>query len=183
MIFINQRRNVGGEKILFDLFNRTLSVIDEWIPNKHKNELEYRNELLQFLRSKMNEGNNLFSIEQEIVIKKEDGRGLCDIAIENEVGIELKKDLNSKSKVDRLIGQVNYYKKHYKDIIIVLVGVTDPNALDYLKEQLRSIASTEFNTIVGTKHLLVIDKGSNITNVKRNKDAMDRDPFRDLLGF
>ena len=39
-------------------------------------------------------------------MRKEDGRGLCDIAVGNKkVGIELKKDLKSKSQINRLKGK------------------------------------------------------------------------------
>ena len=145
-----------------EIYNMAVSIIKSWTPSSHKNELGYRDELLKILREKLNTSRSILSAlgNREVLIKKEDGRGLCDIAVETFVGIELKKDLNSKSKVNRLIGQVNDYKKYYKDVIIVLVGKTNNEALTYLKEQLRDIKSS-MSIPLNDKHIIIIDKGSN----------------------
>ena len=163
-----------------EIYNRAISIIKAWKPGEHKNELGYRDELLSKLRQELNSNRNFLSAlgNREVLVKKEDGRGLCDIAIETYVGIEMKKDLNSKSKVDRLIGQVNNYKRSYKDVIVVLVGKTNPEALTYLKEQLEDIRNS-VNIPLNDKHIIIIDKGGSIS---ANKSSQSSSMFGNL-GF
>ena len=94
---------------------------------------------------------------------KEVGRGLCDIAVDKSIGIELKKDLDGKSKVNRLVGQVVGYMKEYDDIIIVLVGKTNKDAVELLKQQLRDVVESRSYTILGKSfRVKIIDKGRRV---------------------
>jgi hypothetical protein len=131
------------------IFDNTVEAINRWQPTQHyPDENKYRNDLLDYLRKILNETSQ-FMPQSNISIRKEDGRGLCDIAVgEKAVGIEMKKDLSKKSHVDRLAGQLMDYKKEYDDLIIVLVGKTDKEALEILKlkvSQLRDSGGFSLN--------------------------------------
>ena len=116
------------------LFDNTIDAINRWQPTQHyPDENAYRNDLLDYLRKVLNE-TSPFMPQSNISIRKEDGRGLCDIAVgEKAVGIEMKKNLSKKSHVDRLAGQLMDYKNGYDNLIIVLVGKTDKEAFELLK--------------------------------------------------
>jgi hypothetical protein len=91
---------------------------------------------MDFLQENLNRANNFFF--RNVLIKKEDSRGLCDIAVGNRaVGIELKKDLNSKSQINRLQGQIDDYKEDYQEgVIVVLVGKVDKYVENDLRHKL-----------------------------------------------
>lgn len=121
------------------LFDECITLINEWKPKqKYPNELKYRDDLMSFLYEKFNNSNNFFSGNRNVLVKKEDGRGLCDIAIGNRlVGIELKKDLKSKTQINRLQGQIEDYEDDYSEgVIVVLVGNTDVYVENDLRHKL-----------------------------------------------
>ncbi len=146
--------------LLDTLFEDSVGLIKKWRPKSGcSKETEYRNDLLEYLRDGLN-SSSPFTIGnvRRVSVVPEHGRGLCDIGVDRKVGIELKNNLSGKSKVDRLIGQVNGYKREYEDIVIVLVGETDKNALEYLKDQLDSMSSAA-NFVFTESRIKIIDKG------------------------
>lgn len=152
------------------LFGDTVSIIKNWEPEKeYNNEIEYRNDLLDLLRKKINSIQNpILGNQNRISVTKEDGRGLCDIGIDRKIGIELKKDLKKKSQVDRLAGQILLFKKDYHDLIIVLVGKTDPEGLETLKVSIDSLSSNSSNYGLNQAlRIKIIDKGSQIKKIKK----------------
>jgi DNA polymerase/3'-5' exonuclease PolX len=146
------------------LFNEVLDLVESWEPKeKYPNEDKYRNDLMAFLREELNKP-SLLSAPQALKIRKESGRALADIAINEKIGIELKKDLKTQSQVDRLVGQIRRYKKGYEDVIIVLVGKTSDEALDELKEAIRE--SDQGTLGLQYKKIEIVDKGREISNKK-----------------
>ncbi len=130
------------------LFDECMELINRWQPKqKYPTELKYRDDLMNFLQDKLNHSNNMFSRNRNVLVKKEDGRGLCDIAVGNrKVGIELKKDLKSKSQINRLQGQIDDYEEDYQEgIIVVLVGNTDK----YVENNLRYKLTKKLNNSRG----------------------------------
>ena len=138
----------------------TTRLIKKWKPEEFSNEKQYRNDLVKFLRKQE------FDWYGEVIITKEDGRGLCDIAINQEVGIELKKDLKKKSEVDRLSGQIIDYKRQYDNLIILLVGKTNEDTLDLLKSKIN-----HFKNNYDFDEIKIIVKGSE--NVSEDDDDED----------
>jgi hypothetical protein len=141
------------------MFYDTNRFIKKWKPEKFSNENQYRNDLVKFLRKQE------FDWYGEVIITKEDGRGLCDIAINQEVGIELKKDLKKKSEVDRLSGQIIDYKRQYDNLIILLVGKTNEDTLDLLKGKIK-----HFKNNYDFDEIKIIDKGSEAVEKDDNDD-------------
>lgn len=168
-----------GPDILFD---DTIQIIMRWTPKqKYSNENQYRAELIDVLRKRLTENVNPFGPPRRVNITKEDGRGLCDIAIDRKIGIELKKDLKSKSQIDRLIGQITEYETYYRSLIILLVGNTDKNSLDEFKYRVKS----HLNRNVGLMPydqgpiIRIVDKGSEIERKEEPpKSPFDFNPFK-----
>jgi hypothetical protein len=169
------------------LFEDTISIIKNWTSEKeYSNETSYRDDLLNVLREKLNQVNDpIFGRQNRVSVVKEDGRGLCDIGINRLIGVELKKDLKSKSQVDRLVGQIHGYKKDYQDLIIVLVGKTNKEALEGLKDRISDLtrnASYGFNQ---EPRIKIIDKGSQTKDtVKKESNRRNKSlQFDDIRPF
>ncbi len=162
-----------------DLFDECIGLIDRWKPKqKYPKELKYRNDLMDFLQEKLNNSNDiLFGNRRNVLVKKEDGRGLCDIAVGNRrVGIELKKDLKTKSQINRLQGQIDDYEEDYQEgVIVVLVGNTD----QYIENDLRNKLQKKINKSGGLGlnqfRLKLINKSDNkIVSVKpKSQNSFD----------
>lgn len=161
------------------LFDDTISIIKNWTPEKeYSNEISYRDDLLEILRDELNQIDNpMFGRQNRVSVKKEDGRSLCDIGINRQIGIELKKDVKSKSQVDRLVGQIHGFKKDYHDLIIVLVGKIDKEGLEDLKDRISDLTRNTSYGLNQEPRIKIINKGSKTNDVakkdnnKKNKSS------------
>lgn len=116
------------------LFDNVVEAIKRWKPSAdYTSEPKYRDDLQEYLLKALNRPDPMNLIKQSVIVRKEAGRGLCDLEVNRRIGIELKRNLKSKEMVDRLTGQINNYEREYSDIIIVLVGNTDTNHLQHLR--------------------------------------------------
>ena len=161
------------------LFEDTIRIINQWKPSKmHSTENKYRDELIQFLRDEFSQRKNNFSFgpPRNINIRKETGREFSDIAINRvRIGIELKKDLKTKQQVDTLGGQLIGYKKEYEDILVILVGKTDREALERCKEKLSDLRGRSvYYGLNREPRIKLIDKGSRPSS----KKPRSKRPFR-----
>jgi len=143
---------VIGIKPGSDLFDEVYNLVINWKPQKrYRDHQGYRDDLLKFLRK-----NRPYPIE----VKKEAGGSRCDIGVAKSVGIELKKDLKTKAEVDRLMGQLNEYRREYPlGLIVVLVGNTDEDRYDDVKTRVSRMVS-EHSSIFGGLRIKVVNKGS-----------------------
>ena len=159
-----------------DLFSDVISTVNRWKPQKkYENESKYRDDLLDFLRRELNKPSYFpFGQPQRISVRKEAGRGLCDIAVDRRIGIELKKDLGKKKQADRLIGQIVDYKKDYEDILIVLVGKTNREALELLKDKIDALRGNPLAFSFNREpRIRIIDKGSTSRMKRKEKSSFD----------
>ena len=147
------------------LFSDVVENIEKWRPKKLESEAKYRDDLLAYLRKNLNKDDSIWGASSKVSIRKETGRHLADIGINNEVGIELKYNLNSKSKVDRLFGQIDDYLKGYSSMVIVLCGKTSEEQLDYLEDKVRKMPS---NDLFSSNEVKIIVK-----NGKRKRKKKD----------
>lgn len=159
-----------------DIFGDCIELIKTWKPKqKYNNENQYREDLMDFLMRKLNDNSNqvLFTPQRRISITKDDGRGLCDIGIDRKIGIELKKDLKSKRKIDTLIGQIVNEYLRYEHVIVVLVGNTDKYSLEILKDKISDLNEKYNNPVFnyGPK-IRLIDK-SGLIKEEIKKDSYD----------
>jgi hypothetical protein len=106
-------------------------LIDEWNPGKLKTEQQYEKSLYDHLHD------NFGTIQVTKQYAK--GRVRADIVVGDTVIIEIKNNLDSTGKYQRLIGQLAEYKGWEGSIIILLCGKTDVNLgkqlAKYLKDE------------------------------------------------
>ena len=92
-------------------------------------------------------------------IKKEARRSLADIGIDDEIGIELKRNLKRKSQINRLVCQVVDYLSEYSCVIIVLCGHAEQEAVDVLKHNLKRIIRSSSSLFGQEKLIRIVSKG------------------------
>ena len=151
------------------LFDDVLSIVKNWKPRKkYSNEAGYRDDLMEYIRKKLNEQQSMFGLgpTEKHIIRKEDSRSLADIGIDRKIGIELKLNLTKKSQRNRLIGQINDYIKDYEYIIVVLCGKTNESEYEELCDDVRRISPG--GIIGGSQTVIRIIK---ITN--NNRDSLN----------
>lgn len=119
-------------KWTWDKISVVKKLIEEWKPRACKTEKAYENSLKDFLNDKLGEGHT-------ITAQYGSGRFRADLTIDNTLNIELKYNLESPSEYLRLTGQLMEYKNMEGQIIVLLVGKTDPN----LKRKLTSFLEEE----------------------------------------
>ena len=149
------------------LFDDVLQTISDWNPKaEYSTENKYRNDLLAFLRENLNSGSDAFSSpiwglnhSGHHFIKKEARRSLADIGIDDEIGIELKRNLKRKSQINRLVGQVVDYLSEYSCVIIVLCGHAEQEAVDIVKHNLKRILRSSSSLFGQEKLIRIVSKG------------------------
>ena len=102
-------------------------LINTWNPSDCNTEKDYEKSLYSYLRSHL----------QDIVITPQYayGRAKADLVVGGKVAIEIKKDLKGTSEFQRLLGQITQFKQWKGSFIVLLVGSTDLNLLDELRNQ------------------------------------------------
>lgn len=111
------------------LGNEVLQYIEEWIPERsYRSEKKFQNDLQDYLDQRLNEsggmGIGLGGGGGSVPVRKEYGQANADVAVDDEVGIELKRNLTN-SNIDRLAGQIRKYKKEFPVVIVVACGIKD----------------------------------------------------------
>jgi hypothetical protein len=105
----------------FDAPSAIRKALDRWAPSKLETEKQYEGSLYAFLHKEFD------SPSINISIQFGAGRNKADIRIGDSATIELEKDLNSAAQYERLVGQIEQYRKWKGKIFIVLVGKSKPN--------------------------------------------------------
>lgn len=150
---------MGLEKILFTFWNgegQVIDIVNKWSPKKYRTEKEYENSLYNVLHESFKE----VQVTKQFSI----GRIKADIVVGGHVLIELKNNLNSRGKYQRLLGQLEEYRDWDNYILLVLCGETDSN----LKKELFKYINdrfAEFEISVIEKNYLKTkeqDKNNNI---------------------
>jgi len=92
---------------------------------------------------------------EDIQITKQYARGRirADLLVGDKVIVEIKNNFNTTTKHQRLIGQITEYKEWEGEIIIVLMGKTDPN----LRKELENYAEKEEGGL-GEERIIIIQK-------------------------
>jgi hypothetical protein len=127
---------------LTSLFDVVLRIVRAWKPKgRYGSEDGYRNDLKDFLRAELNRPSALtIGPQRRIKVTSESGRHLCDIAVDEKIGIELKKDFRTIAEVDRLIGQLHRFNPQYPNgLIVVLVGNTGEDAREELMSRVNRV--------------------------------------------
>lgn len=109
------------------LGSEVVGYIEEWVPSKrYRTETKFQNDLQSYLDDRLNESGGLgIGIGgEQIPVKREHGSVNADVAVGDDVGIELKRDFTN-SKKHRLSGQITDYRKEFPCVIVVSCGISD----------------------------------------------------------
>jgi hypothetical protein len=126
----------------------TREALEGWAPNNCRTEGDYKKSLYLFLHAYFN--------DPHIPIRKEYqvGASKVDININNQVLVEIKKDLHKKAEYDRLRGQIDDYLSSDLEIIILLIGKTEPQ----LRKELIRHARERSSSLITGSHIYIIEK-------------------------
>ena len=94
-------------------------IIKRWKPGSLKNENQYEKSLYGLLHDSLG--------DIQVTKQYAKGRIRADIVVGEKVIIELKNNLDSTGKLQRLIGQLTEYNAWDGEIIVVLCGTTEKN--------------------------------------------------------
>lgn len=136
-----------------------LSMLEKWNPRGCKSEKDFENSLYKFLHQGMKD----FQITKQYA----KGRIRADLVIAEKVIVELKYNLDSTSKFQRLLGQIAVYKNWDGPIVILLTGETEPNLKKQLEDYIRKEELTLDNW--GRTSVTVYDK-TEARKVLKKKD-------------
>ena len=175
-----EKRNNKEGKMFGSLCDDVLSIIKRWVPTKkYSREAGYRDDLMEFIRRelKRSQQNILFGPPRTHLVKKESGRHLADIGIDEDIGVELKLNLRKKAEMDRLEGQVSGFTREYSCIIVVLCGEVSEEIVEELKYRFkRSYGNVGFGLGLQGPRVEIVRKDE--AWIKRGKKKKDDDPWR-----
>ncbi|QLD86441.1 hypothetical protein HWV23_12125 [Natronomonas halophila] len=107
---------------------QVLDLVDQWIPSAvHGHEREYQSELQDYLDEALNQqsgGLGLSAGGGSHVVSTERGTSYGDVVVDDEVGIELKRDFTNSQK-KKLRGQLEDYADNYDYVIACACGIED----------------------------------------------------------
>lgn len=136
------RRSLGALKYAWNPFGTVVRIVEHWQPGPLKLESQYEKSLYDFLRGKLP--------GIKIVRQYGAGRIKCDIATSGDVIIELKVNLKSTQKLQRLIGQIELFRREWgKPIVVVLIGETHDDLLHDLHSTVKKYEKVELITVEG----------------------------------
>jgi hypothetical protein len=111
---------------MFGLGDRVHRLVQRWIPEKaYQHEKRFQKDLYEYLQAELN--NNAVGFMaggQQHTVAREHGRSYADIAVNGEIGIELKHDL-SNSQTKKLRGQIETHRQEYASVIVCACGIED----------------------------------------------------------
>ncbi len=150
------------DKLRFQLdsVSVVLSKLDNWNPRGCKSEKDFENSLYKFLHEEMKD----FQITKQYA----KGRMRADLVIADKVIVELKHNLDSTTKFQRLLGQIAEYKNWSGPIVILLTGETEPNLRKQLQEYIRKEELTPDDW--GETSVTVYDKTKARKTSKKRED-------------
>ncbi len=130
---------LDGIKMAWNDVGYIENLVKEWKPRACDTEKEFEKSLHDYLEKKLGAG--------KITKQHGEGRKRVDLAVQEEVFIELKKDLKTTAQLDRLIGQIQSYSETLPNVIVVLCGEVDNNLIKPTvgeKEKARRMEHTWF---------------------------------------
>lgn len=118
------------------LFQDVLQEVQAWNPSKaYGHERNFQDELQDHLDERLNSrGGGLMGPQKDIPVEKEHGKSKADLAIDDTVGIEMKRDLSNSQK-KKLQGQIVDYLDNYNYVIVCACGIKDKSGWRKLKNK------------------------------------------------
>jgi len=151
--------------------NQVIEYIEQWVPEDHDDEYGFQNELQSYLDTQLNETGNPDvhvglggGTGEQYQVKREYGKSNADVAVGDEVGIEMKYDLTN-GQINELRGQIEAYKKEFPCVIAVACGITDIDGWRGLQNDYGG---------VGTVGMQMNE--SEVYFISKNKEHFGKDP-------
>ena len=111
-------------------FGTVRRLVEGWHPRRCAKERDYELALARYLRSKL----------KRATIVRQYGLGVTkiDICIDDRVFVEIKRDLVTAGKLQRLIGQMDLYRRHkVQKLVVVLAGRVEERMLKEIERVVR----------------------------------------------
>ncbi len=121
-------------KFGFDNVGFVKNLIRDWKPRGCKSEKDFENFLYEYLHDKL----------ESIQVTKQyaKGRVKADLVVGESIIIELKTNLDTTAKYQRLIGQLTEYSRSWEGtVILLLTGKTEKNLRKKLVTDIESLFS------------------------------------------
>jgi len=119
-------------------FQEVLNLVEGWVPEKaYGHERKFQDELQDYLDTQLNEQSHGvldMGQQQDDVVEKEHGSSKADVAVNESIGIELKRNL-SNSQTKKLRGQIEDYLDNYPFVIVCACGIDDVDGWRDLKNK------------------------------------------------
>lgn len=119
-------------------FEKVSGLVQDWIPSEeYGHEKEFQKELQGFLEEQLNERQQEafgLSSQQNYEVSRERGTSRADIAVNDEIGIEMKREF-SNSQEKKLKGQIEDQLDNYKFVIVCACGIKDKDGWNRLKNK------------------------------------------------
>ena len=138
-------------KFRLDRVGTLKKLVDKWRPRNCTTEKDYETSLTAFLRRELPE-------DTKITPQYAQGRFRADLVIDDRLVVEIKYNLDSTAKYQRLIGQVASYKDWKGQIILLLTGKTDPDLKKELNSYLKKEGLRDSVFIMQEDKVIVIEK-------------------------
>lgn len=155
-----------------------LGMTEDWIPKRsYRSETKFQNDLQAYLDEQLNEPTGMelgmgMSPQEQLPVKREHGSVNADVAVGNEVGIELKRDFTNRNK-HRLSGQITDYRKEFPCVIVVACGISDMDGWRELQNEYAGVDGFGSNTSeVHFVHKRKENFGKDPRELRRNDDGL-----------
>lgn len=118
--------------------NEVIRLIEQWRPERsYRSERKFQADLYDWLDSQLNnQPMGLLGGGERVPIHRERGGENVDIAVGDDIAIELKRGFSSSQK-KRLRGQIEEYRDTYPTVIAVACGIEDIHAWQDLQDVYR----------------------------------------------
>jgi len=145
----------GGQQ----LGPQVLRCVESWVPEKaYRKESRFQDDLKEYLEHQLNSSGGPLGPNRTHSVRKERGKARADLAIDDQVGIELKREVKN-SGLRRLRDQIHDYRDEYPFVIVCACGLQETGKWNELKQEYEGQQGLGF------------DAGATIRFVEKVKDG------------
>lgn len=123
----------GGDQ----LFSEVVDHVERWRPAKaYGHERKFQSELQEYLDEELNSQQSGLGMGggDDHVVATEHGRDRADVAVDDTIAIELKRNLTN-SQVKKLRGQIETFREQYEYVIVCSCGIDNMDGWRELKNR------------------------------------------------
>ncbi len=131
----------------FDAYGTVATIIKQWQPSDCTTERDFEKSLVRELQAKLK--------GKKVISQYGSGKQKVDIVVQDEVPIEIKKDIKSNAVLQRLIGQIEQYLVNWKYLVLVICGEITSDYLAMLEDYAKT--KTDF---MGDNRLYIVVKSN-----------------------